>query len=115
MYWKDQDGKLFTPPLIIDGMAHYSPNPELLFRAGYTPYIPEHKSPKKVFKFDRYKVILALGEAWGTWKTRLEEQGLYDAFMAAPYLSTGDPLFQNVWSELSKEDRHRLMKECRYR
>ena len=115
MRWIDQNGNFFTPPLVIDGMAHSSPGPELLLRAGYIPYTPEHKPVKRVLKFDRYKVILALGQEWATWKAKLEEQGLYDAFMASPYLSTGDPLFVKVWAKLSKEERQKLIKECRYR
>ena len=114
MRWIDQNGNFFTPPLIVDGMAHHSPGPELLLHAGYTPYTPEYKPPKRVLKFDRYKVILALGEAWTTWKAKLEEQGLYDAFMAAPYLSLGDPLFVKVWAKLTPEERTKLIRECRY-
>lgn len=114
MRWIDKNGNFFTPPLIVDGMVHHSPAPELLLRAGYTPYTPEHKSTKRVLRFDRYKVILALGEAWPVWKAKLEEQGLYDAFMASPYLSLGDPLFVEVWRKLSKAERQQLIRECQY-
>ncbi len=31
-----------------------------------------------------------------------------------PLISTGDPLFRKVWANLSKEERQKLMKECRY-
>ena len=114
MRWINSEGKFFTPPLIVDGMAHSSPDPELLLRAGYTPYKPEYKPVKTVLKFDRYKVILALGEAWATWKAKLEAAGQLDLFMAAPYLSTGDPLFRAVWAKLTSEERQKLIRECRY-
>lgn len=113
MRWIDKNGNFFTPPLIVGGMAHHSPTPELLLRAGYTPYTPERKPPKRVLKFDRYKVILALGEAWPQKKAELEAAGQLDLFMAAPYLSLGDPLFVKVWGALSAEERNKLIKECR--
>ena len=114
MHWVDQQGNFFNPPLIVDGVAHHSPSPELLLSAGYTPYTPKNKPANHALKFDRYKVILALGENWATWKAQLEAQGLYDAFMASPYLSTGDELFHKVWIKLSKEEKLQLIKECRY-
>ena len=114
MRWIDKNGKFFAPPLIVNGAAHHSPTPELLLAAGYVPYTPEHKPVHRALKFDRYKVITALGEAWATWKAKLEAQGLYDAFMASPYLSTGDPLFRAVWVKLMPGERQKLLKECRY-
>lgn len=114
MLWKDAEGNLFSPPLVINGVAHHSPSSALLLEAGYIPYVPEKPVKSHVYKFDRYKVITALGATWGRWKDQLVSQGLYDAFMAAPYLSTGDPLFLQVWSKLSKEERLQLIKECRY-
>ena len=116
MRWIDQNGTFFSPPLIIDGVAHNAPSPEMLYQAGYTPYAPERKPQEpRSLKFDRYKVITALGEAWATWKAQLEAQGLLDKFMAAPYLSTGDPLFRKVWAKLTAEERQKLIRECRYR
>ena len=41
MQWIDANGKFFTPPLMVDGVAHNAPRPELLIRAGYRPYIPK--------------------------------------------------------------------------
>ena len=114
MLWKNSEGKFFTPPLVVDGRAHHSPAPELLLRAGYTPYTPERRIAKRVLKFDRYKVILALGEAWDEKRAGLEAAGQLDLFMAAPYLSLGDPLFRKVWAALTNAERQKLMTECRY-
>ena len=40
MLWIDKNGKFFAPPLIVGGMEHHSPTPEMLLRAGYRPYAP---------------------------------------------------------------------------
>ena len=114
MRWINSEGKFFNPPLIIDGAAHHSPPPELLRRAGYMPYVPPDPPKRTVFKFDRYKVILALGDGWAAKKAELEAAGLYDAFMASPYLSTADALFGPIYTGLSPEEKRILHRECRY-
>ena len=114
MRWIDQNGKFFTPPLVIGGAAHHSPTPELLRRAGYTPYVPPAPPTRTVYKFDRYKVILALGDGWEIKKGELEAAGLYDAFMASPYLSTADEIFGPIYEGLSREEKRILHRECRY-
>lgn len=114
MRWIDQNGNFFNPPLIIDGVEHHSPSPELLIKAGYTPYTPISKPSKRVYKFDRYKVITVLGTGWVTKKAELEKAGLYDLFMAAPYLSTGNEIFAQIYRNLSKEEKQLLHQNCRY-
>ena len=109
-----KDGRVFTPPLIVGGVAHHSPPPELMLQCGYVPDTPERRQPQRVLKFDRYKVILALGEAWPQKKAELEAAGQLDLFMAAPYLSLGDPLFRKVWKTLSDEQKHLLVSKCQY-
>lgn len=114
MRWIDGNGHFFQPPLIVDGMAHHSPTPELLLAAGYTPYTKERKLTQQTFKFDRYKIVTFLGDGWAAKKAELEEAGLYDKFMSAPYLSTGDPLFRKVWVKLTAEEKKLLIKNCQY-
>ena len=114
MKWIDRDGHMFAPPLVVDGVEHHSPSSELLLRAGYHPYTPERRPTKRVLKFDRYKVILALGEAWTEKRAELEATGQLDLFMASPYLSLGDPLFRAVWKTLSVEQKYTLITKCKY-
>ena len=69
---------------------------------------------RRVYKFDRYKVILALGDGWEQKCAELKSAGLYDLFMAAPYLSTDDPLFAAIYRDLPIEEKRVLHRECRY-
>ena len=115
MRWIDQNGNFFRPPLIVDGVVHNSPTPELLLAAGYTPYTPKPNIQKpQIFKFDCYRVIEVLGDKWIQLKQQLETQGLLDYFMRAPYLSTGDPKFLTIYKSLSSEDRKLLHQKCVY-
>ena len=59
-------------------------------------------------------MILALGDGWELKSAELKAAGLYDLFMAAPYLSTGDPLFYGIYKSLSAEEKRVLHRECRY-
>ena len=113
MNWM-KDGKIFSPPLTVGGVAHHSPTPELLLEAGYVPCTTEMRQPKRVLKFDRYKVILALGDAWEEKKAELVAAGLFDKFMASPYLSLGDPRFRKVWKSLTAGQKHLLLSQCQY-
>lgn len=111
----ENDGKPFIPPLRVGDRVVYNPTYEMLVEAGYTPCgEPPHAVPEKVYKFDKYKVVVALGEQWEQKKAELVAAGLYDMFMASPYLSTGDPFFKKVYDALSPQEKSILHRECRY-
>ena len=120
MTYVNSDGKVFREPLAMpNGAVCYNPTPAMLAKAGYFPKPPESAPVSsggqiKVYKFDRYKVILALGDGWAQKRAELEAAGMLDLFMAAPYLSTDDPLFKEIYDDLSVEEKRLLHKECRY-
>ena len=120
MNYVTSDGKVFRNPLALSGGAVcYNPTPEMLASAGYFPAAaPAPASSggtvRKVCKFDRYKVILALGDTWPQKKAELEAAGLLDLFMAAPYLSTADEFFAPIYDDLPPEEKRLLHRECRY-
>lgn len=116
--WK-KDGEFFKPPLVVDGMAHYSPSAQLLSKAGYKPCIESTASrvPPAVpeLRFSKLKIIRALGdEAWADKKEELVAAGVYDKFENSVYLSTSDPEFLQLYRSLTAEERHILKTECLY-
>ena len=120
MIYVNKDGKVFREPLALqNGAVCYNPTPAMLAEAGYFP--APRTAPatsggqlKRVYKFDRYKVIRALGDGWPAKKAELEAAGLLDLFMAAPYLSTADEFFKAIYDDLPPEEKRLLHKECRY-
>ncbi|MBR6240695.1 MAG: hypothetical protein IKQ82_04485 [Lentisphaeria bacterium] len=120
MTYVNSDGKVFKEPLALpDGAVCYNPTPEMLAQAGYYPKPPESAPASsggqlRVYKFDRYKVILALGDGWAAKRAELEAAGLLDLFMAAPYLSTADEFFKAIYDDLPPEEKRVLHTECRY-
>ena len=120
MVYVNNDGKAFREPLAMpNGAVCYNPTPAMLAKAGYFPKPPESAPVSsgggvRIYKFDRYKVILALGDGWAQKRAELEAAGMLDLFMAAPYLSTDDPLFKEIYDDLSVEEKRLLHKECRY-
>lgn len=120
MIYVNSSGKVFKEPLAMpNGAVCYNPTPAMLAEAGYFLKPPETAPVSsggslKVYKFDRYKVILALGDGWAVKKAELEAAGLLDLFMAAPYLSTGDEFFKAIYDDLSVEEKRLLHTECRW-
>ena len=112
----EKDGRPFVPPLHVGDHVVYNPTHEMLTAAGYT--VREDSSggaaKSKVYKFDKYKIVIALGDKWAQKKTELVTAGLYDMFMASPYLSTGDPFFKSVYDRLTPEEKSILHRQCRY-
>ena len=120
MIYVNSSGKVFKEPLAMpSGAVCYNPTPSMLAEAGYFPKPPEPAQVSsggqiKVFKFDRYKVILALGDGWAVKRAELEAAGMLDLFMAAPYLSTDNPIFRPIYDDLSVDEKRLLHRECRW-
>lgn len=118
----DSEGKTFSPPLMMeDGGICWNPTPEMLNDAGFILKSEDQVIAtsggqlNQVLKFDCYKVMEALGkEGWSAKCAELKTAGLYDYFMRAPYLSTGDPLFKEIYDALSPEEKEILRRDCKY-
>ena len=69
----EKDGKAFVPPLHVGDHVVYNPTHEMLIEAGYT--VREESSggaaKSRVYKFDKYKIVVALGDKWAQKKTEL--------------------------------------------
>jgi len=112
----EKDGIPFVPPLHVGDHVVYNPTHEMLVAAGYSPSEEPQTAggQPKVYRFDKYKIVVALGDQWEQRKEQLIAAGLYDMFIAAPYLSTADPFFQNVYDGLTPEEKSILHRHCRY-
>jgi len=116
----DNKGNPFTPPLVLkNGSVCWNPTPKMLNENGFhldaKDEVVNNTDQNTIYKFDCYKVMEALGrEGWIIKCAELKEVGLYEYFMRAPYLSTGDPLFKAVYDALSIEEKQILHQNCKY-
>jgi len=108
-----KDGKTYTGGgIIVDGMWHSTPTPEMFTIAGWEWVEPPAPEPEPK-RYSKLKVIRALGENWAAKKAELEAAGLLDQFMAAQYLAEDDPAFAAVLATLTEAEREALT-GCEY-
>ena len=118
----DNDGNVFIPPLALkNGGVCWNPTPKMLNENGFhldakdEVIITSDGQADHVYKFDCYKVMEALGpEGWSVKCAELKTAGLYEYFMRAPYLSTADPLFKDIYDALSIEEKQILHRDCKF-
>lgn len=117
-YYKDSSGKVFKNPLVLEnGAKVYYPTPEQLAERGYYPVIEKltfgSTAPKSV-KLSKLSIIEYLGEAWPTWKAKIEAAGMWDYWEACTYIETANEKFKPFFNQLSAKEKADLIKNCRY-
>ena len=69
----EKDGIPFVPPLHVGDHVVYNPTHEMLVAAGYSPSEEPQTAggQPKVYRFDKYKIVVALGDQWEQRKEQL--------------------------------------------
>ena len=116
MYGKIVNGKLVTPPVNSGNKFNVYKDKEWLEANGFHELTTEDfakiERKKAVRKYSKLRIIEVLGEAWPTWKAKIDAAGMTDYWNACTYLASDHPAFAQFFKQLSTEERQMLNKNC---
>ena len=118
MYGKIVNGKLVTPPVNAGNKLNVYADKAWLEANGFKELTAEDfaqiKNEPVVRKFSKLKIVEALGEAWPTWRQKIDEAGMTDYWNACQYLASDHPAFAQFYKQLPPAERQLLNRSCIY-